>query len=81
MGKADWIPGSSPMPPDARSAAVATFARIIRERHPGMAVLPLPHEGLDRPIPRTPPRDVARPFVARKAAGALHDQGAASTGS
>jgi len=45
MAASERIPGSSRMPREAREAALATFARIICERHPGVAVLALPHEG------------------------------------
>jgi hypothetical protein len=76
MGDAKWVPGSSPMPPDARRAALATFARIIRERHPGVSVLPLAGVGPDRPVVESPAREVIRPFAAPEERDALLDRAA-----
>ncbi len=66
MGNADWVPGSSPMPPAARRAALATFAKIVRERHPGVAVMPLSGGGPGEPVVPSPAREVVMPFAAPK---------------
>ena len=74
MAASERIPGSSRMPREAREAALATFARIICERHPGVAVLALPHEGPDRPVVSSPSRKVLRPFAAPEDRDALLDR-------
>ena len=63
MPAPERIPGSSRMPREAREAALATFARIIRERHPGVAVLPLRDIGTDGSVIPSPSRKVVRPFA------------------
>jgi hypothetical protein len=74
MADAKWVPGSSPMPPDARRAALATFARIIRERHPGVSVLPLAGDGPDSAVVASSAREVIRPFAAPEDRDALLDR-------
>jgi hypothetical protein len=64
MADARWMPGSSPMPPDARAAALATFARIIRERHPGVTVLPIADKRPNGTVAAPSAREVVRPFAA-----------------
>lgn len=64
MASAKWAPGVSPMTRDAREAALATFARVVRERHPGVAILPLASVGADRPVVSAPAGQVVRPFAA-----------------
>ena len=60
MANAKWEPGSSPMPLEARRAALATFARIVRERHPGVAVLSLSDEAPGPLIATSPAREVSQ---------------------
>jgi hypothetical protein len=74
MPAQERIPGSSRMPQEAREAALATFARIIRERHPGVAVWALTGEGPDRTVVSSPSRKVLRPFAAPEDRDALLDR-------
>jgi hypothetical protein len=53
-----------PMPRTAMDAALATFARVARERHPSVVVLPLSDVGPDRPVASPPPGQVIWPFAA-----------------
>ena len=74
MAASDRIPGTSRMPREARDGALATFARVIRERHPGVAVLTLPREGPNRSVVSSPSRKVLRPFAAPEDRDALLDR-------
>jgi hypothetical protein len=61
---------------EAREAALATFARVIRERHPGVAIFPLAGIGADWPIVSAAAGQVFRPFAAPEGRDALLDRNA-----
>ncbi len=75
----------SPMPPAAARAALETFARIARERHPGVVLVPLGGVGADGAVVSASAGQVLRPFAApedgdslldgRAGLGALDDDG------
>jgi len=54
-----------PMPRPAMDAALATFARVARERHPGVVVLPLSDVAADQLVVGPSPGQVIRPFAHR----------------
>jgi len=81
MGNTKRAPGSSPMPPEARRAALATFARIIRERHPGVAVLPLSAEWPDGAVGASAAREVVTPFSSPEDRDTLVDRHAGAAAS
>jgi hypothetical protein len=76
MSAPKWTPGTSPMTREAREAALATFARVVRERHPGVAVFPLTGVGPDWPVVSATAGQVVRPFAAPEDRHALLDQDA-----
>src|SRR5580693_5838548 len=54
----------SPMPPAAARAALETFARIARERHPGVVLVPLGGVGANGAVVPASAGQVVRPFAA-----------------
>src|ERR1700722_11833446 len=56
----------SPMPPAAARAALETFARIARERHPGVVLVPLGGVGANEAIVPASTGQVVRPFASPK---------------
>jgi len=54
---------SDPMPRAAVDAALDTFALVMRERHPGMVVVPLRDVGADGAVLAAPAGQVIRPFA------------------
>ena len=69
-----WVPGLSPMTREAREAALATFARVVRERHPGVVVFSLGDVGTDRSVVSTSAGQVVWPFAAPEDRHALLDR-------
>lgn len=63
-----------PMPPAAAAAALETFARVVRERHPGVLLLPLVRIGADGAVVAPAPGKVVRPFAAPQDRHALLDR-------
>ncbi len=60
-----------PMPRPAMDAALATFARVARERHPGVVVLPLGDVEADKPVAAPTTEQVIWPFAAPENRDAL----------
>jgi hypothetical protein len=67
---------ATPMPRVAMDAALATFARVTRERHPGVVVLPLRRVGTNGPVLAPATGQVIRPFAAPQDRDALGERDA-----
>src|SRR5690242_12319260 len=68
-------PRTPPMPPAAARAALETFARIARERHPGVVLVPLGRVGADGAVVSASAGQVVRPFAAPEDGDASLDRG------
>jgi hypothetical protein len=63
MSYAPQTPLVPPMPPAAARAALETFARIARERHPGVVLMPLEGVGADGSVVTAAAGQVVRLFA------------------
>ena len=63
-----------PMPQAAKRAAIETFARVTRERHPDMVVIPLFGVGTNGSVVAAPTRQVIRPFAAPEDSHSILDR-------
>lgn len=64
MPEVSFTPPIASMPPAAARAALETFARIARERHPGVVLVPLGGVGADGAVVSASAGQVVRPFAA-----------------